>query len=345
MDVLTTSTGAREQPIIMHLTTAGFDQTTICHEKYTYAQKVRDGFLKDRAFLPVIYELEEDDDWTDPKLWKKANPNLGVSVSMAYLERECERAKATPGYQNVFRRLHCNQWTQQANRWLPMDRWDGLCGGAIDEESLAGRRCWAGIDVSSTTDLTVICLLFEPEEKGGPYEVIWRCFCPEDHPAAKSRGEKESYREWIDTGHLIATPGDVIDHSRVRATMNELGDVHDIVEVAIDRWDSTHLQTDLLEDGHDVVKFGQGFASMSAPTKELEVLVLKGGIRHGGNPVARWAANNVAVDSDAAGNLKPTKAKSSGRIDPIVGLIMALGRAMLDEGGGSVYDNRGIVTL
>lgn len=345
VDALSTSFGSRSEPLIVYLTTAGWDRSSICWEKYTYAKDVRNGVVSNREFLPVIYELEEADDWQDETLWIKANPNMGVSMRIEDLRVECELAMQVPGYQNTFRRLFCNQWTSQAECWLPMDKWDTLCGGAIDESELEGRRCFAGVDMSSTTDLTTVCLLFPPDDDDDPHQAIWRCFVPAGNQAMKSRSELGSYREWVATGHLTATPGDVVDHSRIRAEIVALGERFDIAEIAIDRWDSTHLQTDLMGDGFEVIKFGQGFASMKSPCHTLETMVLSGQLRHGDNPVARWAANNVAVDIDPAGCQKPTKARSSGRIDPIVALLMAIGRADLDEGGCSVYETRGLTTL
>lgn len=344
VDALSTSFGSRSEPLIVYLTTAGWDRSSICWEKYTYAKDVRNGVITNREFLPVIYELDETDDWQDETLWIKANPNLGVSMTMEDLREDCEHAKQVPGYQNTFRRLKCNQWTSQAECWLPMDRWDGGCGGPIDEDALAGRRCFAGVDMSSTTDLTSVCLLFPPLEDDEPYQAIWRCFVPEECKAMKSRSELGSYQEWVATGHLIATPQNVVDHNRVQAEIVALGQKFDIAEIAIDRQDSTQMQTNLMGEGFDVVRYGQGFYSMSSPTKALEVLVLSGQLRHGDNPVARWCANNVAVDYGPTENMKPTKApgRSAGRIDAIVALIMALGQQALDEAGGSIYETRGL---
>ncbi len=156
VDVLTTSTGARRQPLIIHITTADFDREgSICNEKHDYATKVRDGVIDDPAFLPVIYEAGPDEDWTDPAVWRRVNPNLDVSLSMEYLERECRRAQETPSYENTFKRLHLNIRTQQDVRWLSLEAWDACDGAAIDERELAGRPCFAIASCARVTRVLV----------------------------------------------------------------------------------------------------------------------------------------------------------------------------------------------
>lgn len=325
-DVMLTSTGARRQPLIFSITTAGvYNPESICWEVHDYACKVRDGIIEDDEFLPVIYAADKDDDWTDPEIWKASNPGFGISVKADYLERECERAKEVPAAQNTFRRLHLNQWTEQETRWLDMDVWDES-GGVLDEDALAGQECFAGLDLSTTTDISALALYF----RGG--ETVMRFWVPGDNIAKRAKHDRVPYDTWKRDGHLISTDGNVVDYDFIRKEINELGRVYNIRQIAIDRWNATHLSTQLMGDGHDVVMFGQGFASMSAPTKELEKLLLNRAINHGNHPVLRWMASNVAVKQDAAGNLKPAKDKSTERIDGIVALIMAIGLATQDDG-------------
>jgi len=340
-DVMLTSTGARRQPLLFAITTAGvYDPESICWEVHDYALKVRDGIIDDDEFLPVIYAAEQDDDWTDPEIWRKANPGLGISVKTDYLERECERAKEVPAAQNTFRRLHLNQWTEQETRWLDMGVWDEN-GGTLDEGALAGQECFAGLDLSTTTDISALALFF----RGG--ESVMRFWVPGDNIAKRSRNDRVPYDTWRRDGHLTATAGNVIDYDFIRAQLNELQTVYNIKQIAIDRWNATQLATQLMGDGFDVVMFGQGFASMSSPTKELEKLLLNRALNHGNHPVLRWMASNVAVKQDAAGNLKPAKDKSSERIDGIVALIMAIGLASQDEGSSisERYATDGILVL
>lgn len=343
VDALQTSTGSRRQPLLVCITTAGYDRHSICYEKYDHAKKVRDGIIEDQAFLPVIYEAPEDADWKDPRVWAKANPNLGVSVSLDYLKRECQHAQDQPAYENTFRRLHLNQWTEQDVRWLPMAKWD-LCGGVVLPAALYGEECWAGLDLSSTTDLTALVLIFRRE--GGGYKVLPYFWVPEESARKRAERDRVPYPLWIKQNFIHATPGDVVDYEVVRADINALADRYRFREIGIDPWNATGISTGLTGDGFEVVDVRQGFPSLSAPTKELEKLVLSAAIEHGGNPVLRWCASNVSVEVDAAGNLKPSKKRSVERIDGIVATIIALSRAMVDPGQKrSVYEDRGILTF
>ncbi|MBI5763649.1 MAG: terminase [Planctomycetes bacterium] len=341
VDVLITSTGARRQPLIIYITTADFDRESICNEKYDYACKVRDGVIHDPAFLPVIYEAGRDDDWTDPEVWRKANPNLGISVSEEYLQRECRRAQETPSYENTFKRLHLNMRTQQDVRWLTLESWD-VCGQEdIDLSALEGKECFAGLDLSTTTDVSALVLVFPGED--GQITIVPRFWVPADNAPLRERRDRVPYSTWARQGFIETTPGNVIDYDHIRKTINELKEHFDIQEIAIDRWNATQLATQLQGDGFEMVAFGQGFKDMTAPTKEFEKLVVSHKLRHGGHPVLRWMASNVAVETDAAGNLKPSKKKSTERIDGIVASIMGLGRAMLQEPKKSVYEYRGVL--
>lgn len=338
IDVLVTSTGSRKQPLVWHITTADYDRESICNEKYDYACKVRDGILDDPSFMPIIYEAKSDDDWTSPEIWRKANPNLGISISEDYLERECNRAKESPAYENTFKRLHLNIRTTNDVTWLSMEQWDA-CGVCSDETELAGRECYAGLDMSTTTDITALSLVFPNDD--GSYDVMPYFFVPGENAKKRQDRDRVPYLTWSNQGLVTMTEGDVVDYDAVRKFINELNERFKIAEIAVDRWNSTQLQTQLMGDGLKVVQFGQGFASMSAPTKELEKLVIGGKLRHGSNPVLRWMASNVSIELDAAGNIKPSKRKSTEKIDGIVATIMALGRAMVREDSGSVYETRG----
>ncbi len=350
-DVLTTSTGARLQPLVVAITTAGFDRNSICYEVYDYARKVRDGIITDPTFLPVIYQAEEEDNWEDEAVWARANPALGVFRSVDELRQMFYRAKETPALEMTFRRLYLNQWVNSVQRWLPMDKWDD-CAAEIGD--LAGKPCYAGLDLSSTTDLTALSLVFPAED--GSYDILWRYWIPEDTATEKERRDRVPYREWARQGYITMTPGNIIDYGYVLKQITQDMAGYDLRELAFDRWGSQKLTTDLQEMGFSVdtkvngahlVAFGQGFASMSSPTKELMTLVLSKKIRHGGNPVSRWCADNMVVATDPAGNLKPDKSKATQKIDGMVAMIMALDRAARHTGedGKSVYETRGIIRL
>jgi phage terminase large subunit-like protein len=322
-DVLTTGTAARRQPLFIFLTTAGYDRHSICWEVHDYALKVRDGILDDATFLPVIYGADIEEPWDDPATWAKANPGLGSSVKREYLEEQAKKARESLAYQNTFRRLHLNQWTAQAERAIDMDKWNA-CAGPVDLAALAGRPCFAGLDLASSIDIAALELVF-PDETG--FLVVSFFWVPEDNVAARVKRDRVPYDVWIQQGLLRATPGSVIDYDVIRRDIGQLGEQVEIKEIAYDRWGATQLSTQLQGDGFTMVPFGQGFASMAAPTKELLGLIAGGRLQHGGHPILRWMASNFSTKQDAAGNLKPDKASSSEKIDGLVAMIMGLDRA------------------
>jgi len=345
--VTSTTSLNRKSPLIVYLTTADYDRESICNEKYDYACKVRDGVIENQAFLPVIYEASKVDDFTLPETWAKANPNMGISVSEERLAEECKRAQDTPGYLNTFLRLHLNIRTTNDVAWLDMAKWDA-CGApnAIawrDQilKEMEGRECFAGLDLSTTTDLTALSLVF-PVDVG--YVVLPWFWVPAENIQQRIRRDRVDYSVWQRQGFIETVPGNVMNYSYVRREINELGKRYNIREVAADRWMATQLITQLGEDGFTAFPFGQGYKDMTAPTKELERLVLSGLLQHGGNPVLRWNASNVTVELDAAGNVKPSKKKSTERIDGVVATVMGLGRAMLHT-GPSIYEGRGLLVL
>jgi phage terminase large subunit-like protein len=327
-DVMATSMGSRRQPLMFAITTAGtYDPHSICWEIHDYAIKVRDGIIDDDTFLPVVYGADKEDDWTDPKVWAKANPGLGVTVKYEYLERECLRAKEIPAAQNTFRRLHLDQWTEQDTRWLDMDVWDAN-GAVFDIDGLHGRECYIGLDLANTIDIAAAACVFPPVEEGEKFKVRMLFWVPSDNILQRAKRDRVPYDVWAREGWITTTDGNVIDYSAIRRDINELP--YQIREIAIDRWNATQLATQLGEDdGLNVFLMGQGFVSMAAPTKELERVLVGREMAHGGNPVLKWMASNVAVRQDPAGNLKPDKGKSTEKIDGIVALVMGLGRAAL----------------
>lgn len=344
-DVLTTSTGARRQPLTIAITTAGYDRESICYELHEMALRVRDDPALDPSFYPVIFAADEQDDWQDERVWAKANPNLGISVKLDYLRTECRRARLSPAYENTFRRLHLNQWTQQESRWMPMEAWD-RCGAPFNETLLEGLPCYGGLDLATVSDLAAFVLDFPDEEAEDGHTWIARFWVPADNLVERARRDRVPYDAWARAGLITPTPGNVIDYARIRADIKALGARFKIREVAFDRWGAVQLSQDLMEDGFRVMGFGQGFQSMSPPTKELLRLVTDGRLRHGGNPVLRWMADNLVVTQDPAGNVKPNKAKSREKIDGVVAGVMALDRAQRNgKAATSIYETRGFDAL
>jgi phage terminase large subunit-like protein len=320
-DVMTTSTGARRQPLCVAITTAGYDRKSICWEIWRYALAVRDGAIKDSTFLPAIYAAEAADDWTAEDTWRKANPNLGVSVKLDDLRVRCKRAQDMPSEENTFKRLHLNMWTEQDTRFLQMSHWaqgDKPCPVMLD-----GRECFGGLDLATTYDTTCFCLLFPLDD--GTFWAEPHFWIPEDNMRDRVKRDRVPYDVWAKAGKLHLTPGNVTDFDKVRADIVALSKKYNIRQVAIDRWNAHQITGQLQGDGINVLGFGQGYGSMSSPTAALEAAVVGGKLLHGGHPVLAWQASNVAVQSDHQGNKKPSKAKSTERIDGIVALIMALG--------------------
>jgi phage terminase large subunit-like protein len=336
-DTLRYAGASRRQPLHLAITTAGFDRHSICWEQHDYALKVLEDTIEDLAFFGYIRAADADDDWTDPEVWKKANPSFGITIGAEAFAEDCREAQESPAKENSFRRYRLDQWTEQDIRWLSMEKWD-----ACDRfpEDLEGRECFGGLDLSSTTDLTALVLVF-PDDNKNYFDVLPFFWVPEEGARQRERRDHVPYLQWIRQGHLAATQGDVIDYDVIRKRINELQEQFNIREIALDRWNATQLATQLTGDGFTIVPFGQGYSSMNAPTKKLDELVRAGKLSHGGHPVLRWMAGNVSLETDAADNWKPSKKKSIERIDGIVALIMGLDRATTQLGSaiGTFYEH------
>ncbi len=344
-DVMKSALGARRQPLMIAITTAGFNQNGIGFEQHEYAEKVLSRTIEDDTFFAYVATIDKGDDWADEKVWAKANPNLGISVKLDYLRAEARVAKEMPSALNNFLTKHLNVWTQQAERWIPLTLWDKNAGIVV-EEKLAGRKCYGGLDLSAVSDLTAWLMMFPRDDDPEEVDVLLRAWVPEARLHDSRNRYRDSYQAWVKQGFLAATPGDAIDYGFIKAQILADAQKFQIQDLNIDRLFNAHqVAMELAEEGLTVVGMGQGFLSMAAPMKEFERRLLARKIHHGGNPVLRWAADNVAVKKDAAGNLKPDKAKSQGKIDPIVALVMALDRAMRHENGSSVYEERGLLFL
>ncbi len=346
-DVMTKGSGdARTQPLYFLITTAGTDTNSICYETHMKAKDILHGRKIDPTFYPVIYGANEDDDWTDEKVWKKANPSLGVTVSIDKVRVACNSAKQNPAEENAFRQLRLNQWVKQSVRWMPMDKWD-KCSFNVDEKALEGRVCYGGLDLSSTTDLTSFVLVFPPEDEYDKYSIIPFFWIPEDTLDMRVRKDHVPYDLWEKQGYIKTTEGNVVHYGFIEKFIEELGERFNIKEIAFDRWGAVQMVQNLEGMGFTVVPFGQGFKDMSPPTKELMKLTLEKKIAHGGHPVLRWNMDNIFIRRDPAGNIKADKEKSTEKIDGVIATIMALDRAIRcgNVNTESVYDERGLLFI
>ena len=345
-DVMTKGSGdARTQPLYFLITTAGTDINSICYETHQKAKDIIEGRKHDSTFYPVIYGAEPDEDWTSPAVWKKANPSLGITVQIDKVKAACESAKQNPSEENSFRQLRLNQWVKQTVRWMPMEKWDA-CKETYGPEFLKGRVCYGGLDLSSSTDITAFVLVFPPTEDDENYYVLPYFWIPEENMERRINKDHVPYDIWYKKGCLNATEGNVIHYAYIEQFIDDLGKIYNIKDIAYDRWGAVQMSQDLDNLGFTIVPFGQGFRDMSPSTKELMNLVLSQKIKHNGHPVLRWMMDNVCIRTDPAGNIKMDKSKSTEKIDGAVALVMALDRAIRNQGSTeSVYDSRGLLFI
>ncbi len=346
-DVLTKySSDARQNPLHFIITTAGNDRHSIAFELHTKAIDIIEGRRVDPTFYPVVYGLKDDEDWEDEANWYKVNPSLGYTVDIERLRDAYREAKQNPADEITFKWLRMNMWVSSTTSWIP-DAIFMKGNGPIDMRMLEGRDCYAGLDLSSTGDITALVLMFPPRDSDEKYILVPYFWVPEETIPQRVKANSVPYDVWEKQGYLLATEGNVIHYDFIERFICDLAEKYHILEIAVDRWNATHMIQNLEDQGFTMVPFGQGFASMSTPTKEFYRLLMEGQIIHAGHPVLRWMAGNVVVETDAAENIKVTKAKSKEKIDGIVASIMALDRCLRNEGEpqGSVYDQRGLLVF
>jgi phage terminase large subunit-like protein len=343
-DTLRYAGAARRQPLLIEISTAGDDKTSLGFERYNYAKQLVKGTIEDPETLAVIYEAESNEVWQDPEQWKKANPSLGVTITLDGFKGDFNEAKnGTPAAQANFKQLRLNLWQDSISSWLPVEEWDA-CLGDVNPEALEGRRCWGALDLASKMDLCAWVRLYELDD--GEWFARFTYWAPEDADGRRQKANLTLLKPWMQSGHIIATPGNVTDYDAIEAQVLADCEADDIIDVAYDPWNATHVINHLTDAGVKCVEFRQGFKSFNPPMREVEKLIFSRKILHAGDPVTRWSMKNVAVQKDPAGNVKPNKEKSADKIDGPVGLIMCQGRAMSGETDGeSVYEGKGIDAL
>ncbi|MBL8661065.1 MAG: terminase large subunit [Rhodospirillales bacterium] len=321
-ETLVACSAAREEPLFLYLAAAG-GGCSFASEMHEYAVGVATGNILDQAWLVRIFAADPKDDWTDPEVWKKAHPGLGRSISQRFVREQCLRALHNPGYIELFRRIYLNVWTDQIGAWLDMGSWD-QCAFELDEHKFAGRTCRIGLDLSTTTDLTALVVVFREVNDG--YTIFSLPFCPGETIRKRTQVDRVDYELWRDQGFLVATEGNVVDYSVVRDTIERLCEAYDVREVAYDQWGSSMLISQLIERGIRCTPVNQDASTMSRPVDELERVLREGTLRHDGNPVLRWCASNVILARTASGFAKPSKRRSRDRIDLIISALMAISR-------------------
>lgn len=355
-DVITYGMSARRQPLLFAITTAGISgESPLAEAQREYALGVQKGIFPDPSYYSAIYGLGEKEDWTNEGQpdrkgrpatgWYKANPSLGHHLKIEKVREEFLQAQGSLANQNSFRRFRLDQWVGQESRFLPMDDWMA-CGEPFRQADFIGAQCFAGIDLSATQDITALVLVFE---KAGLYHIVPHFWLPEYELHLRARRDKVPYDIWASQGLLHTTPGNQVDYAFLKKTVRDLSRLYDIREIAYDRWNATPVIQDLQAEGMTMVPIGQGYQSMSAPTKELLRLVNTGKLRHGSNQILTWMANCFSVKQDPADNVKPSKPdrrKTGKRIDGIQALVNALARVIVrPEYKRSIYETEGIKIL
>jgi phage terminase large subunit-like protein len=342
--VLKSATGARAQPLLSIITTAGFNRLGPCAQLRKACVGLLEGTFHDDAYFTIIFALDEGDEWSDESTWQKANPNLNVSVSLDYLREQYRAAERTPSLQVNFKTKHLNLWTDSAETWLPAELWQQGNGGLTPDE-LQGRECYGGLDLASVRDICALTFVF-PDGEGG-FDSVRAYFMPADTLAEAAKRDMVPYQQWVDEGLMIATPGNVTDYNYIKAFILDFCERHLVKSIGYDPYNASQLVVDLLAEGVPMNPFRQGFLSMSAPTKELERLVLEAKFRHNADPVLAWMNGNVVLARDPAGNIKIDKAKARNKVDGMVSSVMGIGEAMgADNNSGYIYEgDRGLLVL
>lgn len=344
-DTMLTGMGAREQPLMLVITTAGSNTAGPCYALQLDVQKVLEGALENEELFGVVWSIDEGDDWTSEEALRKANPNYDVSVAGDFLRARQVEAVQSSRKQNVFRTKHLNLWVGAREAWMNMEAWNHQADPELREESFAAEPCWIGLDLASKTDLTAKLKVFRREVDGADhYYAFGRYWLPE---AAVQDPKKRHYQGWAADGHLVQTDGSIIDYAVVEDDVLADAEVHQVAEVAYDPWGATQLAVTLQEE-HDitVVEVPQKTSHLSEPMKWIEALVLAGRFHHTGDPVLAWAMSNVTAKADANENVFPRKEAPENKIDPVVALILAMSRALLGQNdGGSVYEGRGVLSF
>lgn len=342
-DVIETATGSRSQPLMWIITTAGSDRSGICYEVRTYLTKILDSVIEDDSFFGCIWTIDDGDDWTVESSWRKANPNYGISIYPDDFARLARKAMEMPSATNNFLTKRLNVWVNADTAWMNMRAWDACADRTLDRDDFQGERCWTGLDLASKVDIAAKMQLFKRDLDGTEhYYAFGQYYLPEE---AAEDGRNSQYSGWSRQGLLTLTPGNVTDYEYIKEDIRQDSGIYQIAEVPYDPWQATQLATELLAEGVPMVEMRPSAQNFSEPMKELESLVLQGRFHFDGDPVLTWMVSNVVCHTDAKDNIYPRKERPENKIDGVVALIMALGRAMVSKPKRSVYEDRGLLII
>lgn len=353
-NVLASSQGARSQPLIMAITTAGNNRTSFCYSQRTYAASVLRRETEDDALLPLICTIDDGDDWTTPEAAAKANPNLGISIYPDFLLEQCKVAQRLVTARDEYRQKHLNEWVSDSSKWIQPKDWTACLRPRDQWPNLEGRECFLGLDLAARRDLTAAVELYR-EGKG--YYCVATFWLPAKRLEELIEEGDERYKPWVDAGYIRTTDTYSTDYEAIREWVRELASIRQVKEIAYDPWNASQLSGWLINDGFQLVPVAQTFPQLNEPTKELEALIVEQLLWHEGHPVLAWCADNVDLLRDASGNVKPKKPAAGGsndesedqkkKIDGISALVTCLKRAMLHNPKTSVYEDpdRGVIVL
>lgn len=324
-DVLDSAAGARSQPLIWVITTAGSNRAGICYEQHLYVKKILEGSAIDDSYFGIIYSIDENDDWTDPEVWVKANPNMNVSVKEDDIARQCRKAMEMSSAQNNFLTKRLNVWVNADSSWMDMKAWEKCGDSALCLEDFEGCQAYIGLDLASKVDIAAMVILIEKAD-------LFYCFgfyyLPEERVENSTNSQ---YEGWALDENLITTPGNVIDYSRIETDLKDLAGRFDVKNIGFDPWNATQFASNMIDDGLGMVEIRASTKNYSEPMKNIEALVLSGKLKHDSNPVLTWMVSNVVCHTDANDNIFPRKQTAENKIDGVIGLIMCLHMAMKPE--------------
>ena len=344
-DALMTAFGATLDPLTIMITTAGWDRTSLCYEQWQYAEKVAADPRFDPSFLPILYQAKPDDDWKDEAVWKRVMPGLGDFCQLDFIRDECRRAQELPVYQNTFRQLYLNQWTEQAERWISVDSW-AACVGHVDPAEMIGQPCYAGLDLGVTGDMSCLWLVWPQAD--GSVKCAGRAWAPREGKWRRELRNENRYRGWAQEGLLRFTSGSSTDHGQIKREIIEINERFPFINLFADRAYATQILNELYNDAGIPVKgIPQGSVTLNEACVKLEELVLDRQIEHGDNGILNWAIANASVERNTTGLMHPNKSSATERIDALSALINALAAYVADpeDRGPSVYETSGNFAL
>lgn len=341
-EAVMTSMGSRKQPLMVSITTSGTLRTSLEFDLFQYGKKICEGVLDNPSFLPCLHYADESDDWTNPETWRKANPSLGITVQESWYTEEAKRATDQPSYETPFRTYYLCQHVTSSARWLKMSDWD-LCKAEFTESDMALLPCYLGIDLGQTTDLSSIAAVWIDGEK--LFVKSWN-YAPEVGAAIRARRDGVPYLEWQRRNWLTLTEGDTTDYNHIIGQVKQIASKNKVKMIGYDPYNAQNVGNDLEAAGLKVVRVPQSYLNLSTPTRMYERAVTGKHLSHDGNPVLSWAMSNVVTEQDFSGNARPSKRRSTERIDPVVAAVVALAASLHDEKiAASIYEKRGVIWL